>query len=248
MKKFVSLLLVVGILLQNFAFIIPVKALETPKLQINGIKQGDKYLEQENGVYLVDGYDWVYLDYTILNYNNENLYIRVVDELGNGSGSGYYGDGNSLIINVGTSKEFHNFTIQLCNSLDCSDQIYDSKTINLKVTYFNEVKDSKIYFTNVKQGDTEIYLNEDNYLILNDALNISLTVKGENLIDDALYTVSINNYSEKLEFLGSKLEEGIELTINPDGLFSINIYVYIIYRSFNSIIHISRIDKTSNNI
>ena len=226
MKKFVSLLLVVGILLQNFAFIIPVKALETPKLQINGIKQGDKYLEQENGVYLVDGYDWVYLDYTILNYNNENLYIRVVDELGNGSGSGYYGDGNSLIINVGTSKEFHNFTIQLCNSLDCSDQIYDSKTINLKVTYFNEVKDSKIYFTNVKQADKEVKINDNNQLLINNKENISFTLKGENLIDDAPYIIEkhISNRVERLKFFGSELEQGVELNVPINGKtsFSLN--------------------------
>ena len=228
MKRLVNIILVLVLFIQSFIWVIPVEALEgDPELQINGVKQGDKYLEQENDVYLVDGYDSIYLDYTVLNDNGERLFIRSIDAQGNGGYFEHYGNENSLIaLNVGTDKENYNFTVQLCNDRNCNE-IYDSKTINLKVTYFNEVKDSKIYFTNVKQGDTEIYLNEDNYLILNDALNISLTVKGENLIDDALYTVSINNYSEKLEFLGSKLEEGIELTINPDGLFSINIYVYL---------------------
>ena len=222
MKRLVNIILVLVLFIQSFIWVIPVEALEgDPELQINGVKQGDKYLEKENDVYLVDGYDSIYLDYTVLNDSGEDLYIRVV-----GSGTGYYNENSLIALNVGTDKENYNFIVQLCNDQDCN-QIYDSKTINLKVTYFNEVKDSKIYFTNVKQGDAEIYLNEDNYLILNDALDINLTVKGENLIDDAIYTVRISNYSEQLEFLGSKLEEGVELVIDPDGLFDINIYVYL---------------------
>ena len=100
MKKFVNIVLVLVLLIQSFIWVIPAKALESnPELQINGVKQGDKYLKQENGVYLVDGYDRLYLDYTILNYNGEELYIRVV-----GNGSGYYNDNSLITLNVGTDK------------------------------------------------------------------------------------------------------------------------------------------------
>ena len=140
MKRLVNIILVLVLFIQSFIWVIPVEALEgDPELQINGVKQGDKYLEKENDVYLVDGYDSIYLDYTVLNDSGEDLYIRVV-----GSGTGYYNENSLIALNVGTDKENYNFIVQLCNDQDCN-QIYDSKTINLKVTYFNEVKDSKIY-------------------------------------------------------------------------------------------------------
>ena len=228
MKRLVNIILVLVLFIQSFIWVIPVEALEgDPELQINGVKQGDKYLEQEDGVYLVDGYDSIYLDYTVLNDNGERLFIRSIDAQGNGGYFEHYGNENSLIaLNVGTDKENYNFTVQLCNDRNCNE-IYDSKTINLKVTYFNEVKDSKIYFTNVKQGDKDILISESNQLMINNKENISLTLKGENLIDDALYRVENATYDERLEFLGSELEKGVNVTYKMNGKTYFRLSAYL---------------------
>ena len=228
MKRLVNIILVLVLFIQSFIWVIPVEALEgDPELQINGVKQGDKYLEQENDVYLVDGYDSIYLDYTVLNDNGERLFIRSIDAQGNGGYFEHYGNENSLIaLNVGTDKENYNFTVQLCNDRNCNE-IYDSKTINLKVTYFNEVKDSKIYFTNVKQGDKDILISESNQLMINNKENISLTLKGENLIDDALYRVENATYDERLEFLGSELEKGVNVTYKMNGKTYFRLSAYL---------------------
>lgn len=226
MKKFVSLLLVVGILFQNFMFIVPVKALETPKLQINGIKQGEEYLKQENGIYLIDGYDSIYLDYSVLNDNGEELYIKVVNERAYTPVLKYPGNENNLLnldASIRNSREFSNLTIQLCNNQNC-EQAYDSQVISLQITYFEEFVEGKIYFTNLKQGDKNIYLT-DGKLIINDVEDLNFTVKGENLIDDAIYSIGRTNSTEVVSFLGSELEKGVDFTINPNESNGVNLYI-----------------------
>ena len=226
MKRFVSLLLIVGFLFQSFMFLEPVKALEIPKLRISGIKQGEEYLKQENGIYLIDGYDSIYLDYSVLNDNGEELYIKVVNEHAYTPVLKYPGNENNLLnldASIRNSREFSNLTIQLCNNQNC-EQVYDSQVISLQITYFEEFVEGKIYFTNLKQGDKNIYLT-DGKLIINDVEDLNFTVKGENLIDDAIYSIGRTNSTEVVSFLGSELEKGVDFTINPNESNGVNLYI-----------------------
>ena len=70
---------------------------------------------------------------------------------------------------VGRDVEFNEYTISLCNDFECSDKVYASKTIRYKTGYFNELQNSKIYLTNVKQGGNDIdYSLETQNFQLND--------------------------------------------------------------------------------
>ena len=229
MKKFVSLLLIVGILFQNFMFIVPVKALETPKLQINGIKQGEEYLKQENGIYLIDGYDSIYLDYTVLNDNGEELFVKLLVNSTTISSASYPALASFRIM---FDQEVMEVKVNLCNDWDCSDQVYDTKTLEIKLIYFDEIKDSKLYITDVKQGNGSIYMNEYGQLVLNDKENATLIIKGENLIDDAVYSVHGVGSEDKINLLGSELEKGIETIYKTDQKRSIYVQLEGIFEDF----------------
>ena len=54
-KKFFNLVMCLGLLLQNFLFVLPVMAdeLEGPKIKINGLEQGGEELDIVDGYYIM---------------------------------------------------------------------------------------------------------------------------------------------------------------------------------------------------
>ena len=238
MKKFVNIVLALVLFVQGFILVIPVEALEgVPELQINGIKQGDKYLEQENGVYLVDGYDSVYLDYNILNDNGEYLYLRITSDDGIFNTSAM--SPNFPAIRFDLSQEIMDLTVSLCSDWNCSDQVYDTKTFKIKLTYFNEIKNSKIYITDIKQENDNVYMDEYGRLILSDKEDASLIIKGENLIDDAVYSIHGVGSEDKVDLLGSELEEGIETFYKTDQKRSL----YVIFERISTDLEVGYVEN-----
>ena len=143
----------------------------------------------------------------------DGKYYKVVSiKNSSGHGSTYFGEPLEIVGNLNFSQEFNEYTISICNNFECNDKVYDSKTIRYKTAYFNEIKDSKVYLTSVKQGGKEIDLPKDNhYFQLNDKQDVVVSLKGENLIDDVYYNVGVG-YGYAREYLGSELESGITIT------------------------------------
>ena len=74
-KKFLNVFMCIGLLMQNFIFVIPVMAEEVkePTIKINGIYQGDNLPKiDEDGNYIIDKYNKVILDFELENKLSEN--------------------------------------------------------------------------------------------------------------------------------------------------------------------------------
>lgn len=235
-KKFLNVFMCIGLLIQNFLFVIPVMAEEVkePTIKINGIYQGDNLAEiDEDGNYIIDKYNKVILDFELENINTtDDYYVRFMDEKG-----GYYGGMYNNLQGYREQIYFNNFyyaddeiftyEIKICDDMECNKQ-YASKTINLKLTYFNDIKDSKIKISDIKQGikdinaeDTDDYIK---HIYLNNKQNISFKLTGENLIDNAEYKISCGTIQNELIYKGSELEQGIDFNFytNLESSFWIN--------------------------
>ena len=214
-KKFFNLLICIGLLMQSFLFAIPVMAEEIKEIDIiiNGIYQGNEKVDlDEDGNYLIDKYDEVILDFSLKNSNNnEDYYVQINSE--NSADSGYasmYRQKQEIYING--DKEIQKFEIKIFDTWDCQN-LLTTKTFNIKLDYFNEIKDSYVLISNIKQGGVDLIGEEiePGYrkVVLNNKQNIEFKITGINLIDDADYSVSAaNNY---MIYKGSELEEGINL-------------------------------------
>lgn len=235
-KKFLNVFMCIGLLIQNFLFVIPVMAEEVkePTIKINGIYQGDNLAEiDEDGNYIIDKYNKVILDFELENINTtDDYYVRFMDEKG-----GYYGGMYNNLQGYREQIYFNNFyyaddeiftyEIKICDDMECNKQ-YASKTINLKLTYFNDIKDSKIKISDIKQGNKDINAEDtDDYIkhiYLNNKQNISFKLTGENLIDNAEYKISCGTIQNELIYKGSELEQGIDFNFytNLESSFWIN--------------------------
>lgn len=235
-KKFLNVFMCIGLLMQNFLFVIPVMAEEVkePTIKINGIYQGDNLAEiDEDGNYIIDKYNKVILDFELENINTtDDYYVRFMDEKG-----GYYGGMYNNLQGYREQIYFNNFyyaddeiftyEIKICDDMECNKQ-YASKTINLKLTYFNDIKDSKIKISDIKQGNKDINAEDtDDYIkhiYLNNKQNISFKLTGENLIDNAEYKISCGTIQNELIYKGSELEQGIDFNFytNLESSFWIN--------------------------
>ena len=214
-KKFFNLLICIGLLMQSFLFAIPVMAEEIKEIDIiiNGIYQGNNEAQLDGeGNYIIDKYDEVILDFSLKNENNsKDYYVQINSE--NNADSGYasmYRQKQEIYIN--RDKEIQKFEIKIFDTGDCQN-LLATKTFNIKLDYFNEIKDSYILISNIKQGGVDLIGEEiePGYrkVVLNNKQNIEFKITGINLIDDADYSVSAaNNY---MIYKGSELEEGINL-------------------------------------
>lgn len=220
-KKFLNVFMCIGLLMQNFLFVIPVMAEEVkePTIKINGIYQGDDLTEiDEDDNYVIDKYDEVILDFELENINmTDDYYVKIESTYG-GSGFMYNnttGVREQIYFNNFQYEEDDIFTydIKICDEWECNKQ-YASETINFKLTYFDDVKDSKIIISDIKQGNNEIIAEDTDdyvkYIYLNNKQNISFKLTGENLIDDADYKVSGGAIQNELIYKGSELEKGID--------------------------------------
>lgn len=221
-KKFLNVFMCIGLLMQNFLFVIPVMAEEVkePTIKINGIYQGDNLAEiDEDGNYIIDKYNKVILDFELENINTtDDYYVRFMEENGGGPGGvynnlqGYRGQiyFNNLRY---ADDEIFTYEIKICDEWECNKQ-YASETINLKLTYFDDIKDSKIKISDIKQGNKDINAKDtDDHvkrIYLNNKQNISFKLTGENLIDNAEYKISGGAIQNELIYKGSELEQGID--------------------------------------
>lgn len=221
-KKFLNVFMCIGLLMQNFLFVIPVMAEEVkePTLKINGIYQGDNLAEiDEDGNYIIDKYNKVILDFELENINTtDDYYVRFMDENGGGSGGMYnnlQGYREQIYFNnlYYADDEIFTYEIKICDEWECNKQ-YASETINLKLTYFDDIKDSKIKISDIKQGNKDINAEDTDdyvkYIYLNNKQNISFKLTGENLIDNAEYKISGGGIQNELIYKGSELEQGID--------------------------------------
>ena len=237
-KKFLNVFMCLGLLMQNFAFFIPVMAeeIKEPTIKINGIYQGDDLSEiDEDGNYVIDKYNEVFIDFELENINmTDDYYVKLESTAG---GSGFmYNNANGVREQI----YFHNFmyeeddiftyNIKICDEWECN-KLYTSKTINLKLNYYNEIKDSKIIISDIRQGTNDLNTKEENgtkYVYLNNKQNISFKITGENLIDNADYIVSGGATQNELIFKGSELENGIDFNYKTNleySAFSLNVSV-----------------------
>lgn len=221
-KKFLNVFMCIGLLMQNFIFVIPVMAEEVkePTIKINGIYQGDNLAEiDEDGNYIIDKYNKVILDFELENINTtDDYYVRFMDETGGGSGGMYnnlQGYREQIYFNnlYYADDEIFTYEIKICDEWECNKQ-YASETINLKLTYFDDIKDSKIKISDIKQGNKDINAEDTDdyvkYIYLNNKQNISFKLTGENLIDNAEYKISGGGIQNELIYKGSELEQGID--------------------------------------
>ena len=206
-KKIHNLFMCLGLLVQIFVFVNPVLAEETKelKIKINSLEQGGENLNIVDGVYIVDKYDELWLDFDLENATiDDNYTIRV-----NGMGFGYSKDMRQTI-SISPNEEIQNIEIKVCDNYEC-DTIYTQETIKLKVSFYDEIKDSKVLISEVTQGGKTIeYFN--NSFDLNNKQDVTFKVKGQNLIDDAKYKVSTGSYEFENIYLGSELEKGVYIT------------------------------------
>jgi len=182
------------------------------ELVIKKITQGynETALPISNGTYIADGYDGIYIYFNITNYQQEDeLYIK----LANGTYS--YIPGNPLDLSLDQfEQEIDTFTIRLCADSECN-KIYTFDDIKIQFTHYNQVKNQRIYFYNVKQAGNTINMDDTGTFNFNDKQLISMMVKGENLINDATYTLRFGD--KDLNVLGSEITNGVELTANPQN-------------------------------
>ena len=218
MKKLLGMILLcIGIIFYENVNVLAVET-DVPSIKIEGIKQGDNWLEKEGDTYLITGFERLDLYFNVENYNKEedNYYLKTeIPGVTSGWGS-YYGE-TTQIINIPHNREIITYNMSICSDRDCNDIIY-SNSFKMKLTYYNDIKDSMLYVTKVMQGDKEIKPESNGQLKVNNIEDITLTVKGVNLIDDLEYTMNTYWSLENDRYLGSKLEEGVEL-IHYTGVY-----------------------------
>ena len=196
------------------------------EIYITGIKQGEHNLEKQGDIYIAPYTNSLNFQLEIEDYdaNNDDYYIKISTESGKINNGYSYEINRAFDVSPNFDNETEELTVSLCNNYMC-DKIYTFETVKVKLLNFNQLQNQKIYFYDVKQGSTTIEPNSTGRFSFNDKQDINLKVKGSNLIADQSYIVSTGNYYKM--FLGSELEEGIEITnhVSELGYFNINFYM-----------------------
>lgn len=222
-KKFLNVFMCIGLLMQNFLFVIPVIAEETkkPTIKINGIYQENQLAESdEDGAYIIDKYEKAVLDLELENVDDtKDYYVKIVNENGGISGSPYE---QQLDFYISKYQEIQKYTIKICENWEC-EEVFATKDFSIKLSFYNDIINSYIIVSDVKQGDKNIEIKDRTddyyqYLYLNKYQNISFKVTGVNLIDDAMYRISSGN--EEHYYTGTELESGVNL-VYRSNLYSL---------------------------
>ena len=175
-----------------------------------------------NGAYVAEGFDNLYLTLSITNYNpNDNIYVRLAN------GTSTYRPDNEYDIDLDYFEdETTEFTITLCADMDC-DEIITFDSVKIKLTHYNQIQNQRVYFYNVTQGGSIIEPNSSGTFTVNNQQIVSMMVKGEDVIEDATYTLELGGYGNGIQVLGSQLLSGVELTGDPrlSGYMSLNLRI-----------------------
>ena len=224
MKKILNVVLCIGILLQNFIFVIPVIASEVDdetKLEIVSIKQGEEELELKENKYVLKNYQTASLVYELTNYDENKNYSIKIEEENKYGGSSYqinYKGKDSIQLNITST-----YKISACsNDYECSI-VYDTFDIVFDNQLYENINNSYIYIESVYQGGKEITPDVSEWtktanFEFNDLEKITYKVKGVNLQEDAYYDLSTNgfdSYDIGNNLLGSDLNDGYEFSFYP---------------------------------
>lgn len=196
------------------------------EMSITSIKQGTNNLEKEGDVYIAPYTNSIDFYIDIENYDeyNDNYFIKVTSESGRINNGFPYGTNRVYEVDPNFDSETEELTVSLCDDFMCNN-IYTFETVKVKLLYFNQLQSQKIYFYDIKQGDSTIIPDAQGRFNFNDKQDITFRVKGEDLISDKRYSVSTGSFYKTL--LGSELEEGLDVTIHTNGLGYFNISFYM---------------------
>lgn len=235
LKKILNAIICLGLIMQNFAFIFQVEAEEinTPNIKTSDIYQGNKKAKlDDNNNFVIDNYDDVYLDLKLENIEESKDYYIKLENKQNSIGFMYddsYQDKTKLNFHyLNDSNGILTYNIKVCDNWECN-KVYASKAINVKIDYFDKIKNSKVIISDINQGDNN-FETKDEYgyknIYLNNKQTISLKLTGENLIDDASYVVNGDGLQSNLIYSGSELKKGVEVKYYPtlrSSSFNINV-------------------------
>jgi len=226
MKKILNILICLGLLLQNFAFSITVYASESKIDSISSInvKQGDNVLSLNEDVYNITEF-------------NEDINVSFNVELSKDPESYaifIYKNGsmNGMIPNV-SEGEYSYSQIKLSsdtNRVDykfslCEREMHSCKTELDSITYSftydktYALSQDNIFYTDIIQDGESVIPKVTDYgykFILKPDKDITLKIKGVNLLDDVNYIIMKNTDMEVIPLIykGSELENGVEISIN----------------------------------
>ena len=195
------------------------------QLTIKNIYQGDTVLNKVDGIYIANNFKNYDFDYEVSNAETGNLYIIALKD-GYSSSSSTYAPGRKVSITPDSNKDVVEYALLVCSDWNCN-KIYGGKTVQIKLSRFNELQGGKITLSNYRQGGSVIEMDDSWTFRFNNKQNITVHIKGENLVADANYRVHIGDYSSEKTYLGSELEQGIDYVVSNSGN---NNYFYV---SFN---------------
>ena len=228
-KKFLNVFMCLGLLMQNFAFVIPVMAQENDETSIDivSITQGDDTLELKDGKYEVLGTDKITLNFKIINpKDNVDYDVKIIKNNTNNNYSGFVIDKESSdeiqtqTIFLDKNHQESDYTIKICelnNNWECVNEV-DEKRFVLNLPNYNDLDylNSKLIITKVEQGGKEITPTINDWSVtynLNNIEDVELSFVGENLDDNTKYQFYDQYYSHlrgTIEYTGQEIENGIK--------------------------------------
>lgn len=240
-KKIINMifnLVLVGVF---FLGITPVLAESNPKLKINSITQGDNEVEYKDGKYIIREYEYIHINYELIDYDDDKSYII--------QGDGVWGSNydtriknNNLIVDTNSMyRNGSNLKLKLCNNFECNN-LYDEVNISFDFQLPEYINNSKLYVTKIEQGGKlleGIQLN-NNYNIngqmfntinynINNVQQFYVTVKGQGFVDDAIYVLTsyyrVYWHNQK-SYTGKELNDGVRMALNPEDLSNNYIVIY----------------------
>ena len=181
------------------------------ELTITRVAQGEtNSLNKVDGVYIAPGRVSLYVYLGISNYNPKDEYY-----IGLGSGVSRYYPNEGIHVRLDEfENETEDFTVKLCADWEC-DEIVTFTSLKVRLTQYNAVMNQKIYFYDVKQAGTSIPMGDSGAFNINNQQEVTVMMKGENLINGAKYILSLGDYTGRREVTASALAAGVLVTGDP---------------------------------
>lgn len=242
MKKNLGILVCFCFMLQFFWFASPVFANENVEIEIVSIKQDGKQLEERDGVYQAISHNGIDLSFRVKNVDNTNdYYMRTLfDYYSFEYGFGYISWGDIPGSKVDNDESIKTVSLYLDEDYEISQFKLGvgEKYVNNGIIKTFAEKDFKIkvnapnvYVTGISQGGKNIIPTQNEYnnfysFKVNSKEDIVLTLKGDNLYDNATYTFVSGDYRNKYNFTGSALKNGVDITIPQSNQNKESYYSY----------------------
>lgn len=235
-KKFLNVFMCLGLLMQNFAFVIPVMAQENDETSIDivSITQGDDTLEVQDGKYEVLGTEELTLNFKINNpKDNVDYYFYIVNNKDNDK---YFSDGIDKKINdkiqsttiwLDEYNQESDYTLKVCElntNWECV-KVVEEKRFVLNLPNYKDLDylNSKLVIKKVEQGGKEIIPTINDWSVtynLNNIEDVEISFVGKNLEDNTIYEIYNQYYSDwrRMEYTGTEIENGIKYIV-PVNIF-----------------------------